>query len=131
MASNGNGTPTGMLIVTIDSYKQVVAYLLMVAVMIVGFALIEAEAGQRNSEDRAGCERTNVVRDNQWQGIKEQVDSTEATLKQKNGLGPLEPFREQIVEQNEKRKVRQRRLLVEDHPQLSKPWLTDCRAAHP
>jgi hypothetical protein len=154
MTTNGNGhkPPTGMLIVTIEGYKQVLAYVILFAAVMAGFFVMDAQGDriERLTDDntrhiaeierlaldvvqanRLACQRTNVVRNNQWEGINEQIRSTEAALSKKNGLGPLESFRPQIVRQNRQRKARRNTLLVQLHPQDERPWLIDCVEAHP
>lgn len=144
--------PTGVLILTFEGYKYVIGFLILFAVVVVGFFIVDAQGNRIEAltEDntasiaqierlgrevvtasRDACGETNVVRNNQYVGIEEQIKTTEATLKKPGGLGPLEGFREQIEAQNEQRKERRDDLLVEDNPQEKRPWLVDCVAAYP
>ena len=78
------------------------------------------------------CKAQNVLRDNQLDGLTEQIESTDKSLSKP--LGPaLEPFREQIEESNRKRKVRVGRLKVARlglPPQADNPFQVDCGRAY-
>lgn len=139
--------PAGVLIVTLHGYKYVLAYLILFAAMVAGFLITEAQGDkvERLAENnqklatalvesnRDGCDRTNTLRENQYQALTEQIAATEATLKKPNGLGPLESFRDQIAAQNAQRKARRADLTVPEsaHRDRKKPYLTDCIAAYP
>lgn len=92
----------------------------------------------QNDEDivessRAGCERLNVVRTNQGEGIREQIANTAATLAKPGGLLALEPFRAQIEAQQAQREERVNKILmsVGDHPRAGRPFETDCKSEYP
>lgn len=124
--------------------------LVVVSVFSQAFALSTAINAQRDQRATAtktilsirdGCEDTNVLRVNQALGISEQIAQTETSLK--GSLGPLEPFRAQVVEGLKQRRMRLSRiaLSVSDHPltgrkarqypEAERPYRTDCAAAYP
>jgi hypothetical protein len=89
---------------------------------------------------RAGCEGVNALRVNQGLGISEQIVQTERSLR--SSLGALEPFRKQIEESVDLRRVRLARLRATvAHPlpaekalwvpMEERPYREDCAAVFP
>lgn len=112
------------------------------AVLLFGivFGFAQTESQQQDTErvarsvveaNREGCEQANVLRRNQAQLIREQLDQTDATLRRP--LGALESFRKQIEGQQQSRRDALTRLRISVALRRGKasPYEVNCETAYP
>lgn len=114
--------------------------LVVVVLALRGFVSADDELRDANVE---ACERVNPVRQNQAEGIRTQLIQTEQSLYTvRNGkrvnrpLGPaLEPYREQIIAGQSRRRDSLRQLAKTAAPPQSTKgigqYLVDCKRAYP
>lgn len=120
--------------------EQRVLHAILFAGLIFGLAQLEGQTDDVSNltdqvvqANREGCERTNVLRNNQAALIQEEFDRNEAALAKP--LGPaLEPFRRSIEEAQAKRLARIQRLkdsVNHGAGVRGKPFDVDCVKAYP
>jgi hypothetical protein len=129
--------------IILNHWRTLAALIGTLSIGITLFLAVSATNDVRDSTDRirAGnrtlCDGTNRLRENQASGLAFQIAQTEESLKR--DLGPaLEPFREQIVTQHERRKkqLEALRMTVDDHPAFDRrgrllPYTLNCRHLFP
>ena len=113
-------------------------FLILMTFTFFGFVQVDREAARSDREakralqaDREGCERMNILRENQAQVLRDQIAQTEVVL---NGpLGALERFRASALESQRLRSAALRRLRasVRDHPVETRPYAVSCKDAFP
>ena len=107
-------------------YLRLAVFLAVVAISAGGLWAITSKA-------RYACEGLNQLREYQGEAIEVQYKQTTVTLGRPGGLGALESFRDQVVEQQEERRkqIARLRAYTRDFPVKGRPYLVDCTKAHP
>lgn len=106
-------------------------FLILMTFSFFGFVQVDREAERALNADREGCERVNVLRENQAKVLLDQIAQTNVVLS--GPLGELERFRESTLESQRLRRAALRRLRasVREHPKLGRPYAIDCSDAFP